>query len=812
MCFEHNFAVCQNTKIMKSEKVKFILLFILNSLLISPAVLAQTIKLQGSLIDKNNRSVGFANVLLLSATDSLLVDAQISNDGGKFNFEAESGNYVLKISFLGFKELTYPISLRVDTNLGKLLLEEDAVSLGEVTIVATRPVITREIDRIIFDASSSTTATGGSALELLQDVPGVIVGHNSIDIIGKGSIKVFINDRETKLSGQELISYLRSYSSDLIGVVEIITTPPAKYDAGGNAGIINIRLKAKRKDYVGGNLSSSYNLSEVDSYGYSGLNLNVNKNRLSAFINTSGNYGHFGYIERNERFYSDQKWEGRSDVRNGTPVFNIEGGTDIELPLKWNLGVQYSFNNNTPSVENDNVDIVRPLGSSQIDSLIISKSIANNSIKKNNFHFHAIKQWGDNGRKMTFDADYLIYDRQYDENLTSYNTYSSEEEIQGSKYSLDKIETRDVDAFSSRLDFVFPFSNFTLNTGAKVSFTNTTNGIIYSHTDFEDTQNNSFEYKERIYALYVDYTGKLNDNLKLKIGLRMEHTNAESFSGYESKSTKIKHTRLFPTIYTQYKISDSHNLNFNLSSRISRPSNNMINPFLMYSNKYSANQGKADLQPSYTYNGEINYLFKNNLSLSAYASLIDNEYGQLLILNPNTNITLALWDNYLKSRIFGITNSYTWKIDWMQTYFQQGVNYRKTTSSSSVTEPEGRGWSYNATIRSTFYLNRSKSFSGTVSGSYTSSQHRSIKVYEPTYDVSLGLRYRMFNNKLTVSANLNSLLVSNHRGTQTSNNLTMKFNNSFSFTTVRFGVAYNFGADISNRKRNYSNSDIQQRL
>lgn len=166
-----------------------------------------------------------------------------------------------------------------------MTLKSSSALLDEVTVTAARPVIKRLVDRVVFDAHNTIASAGGSALDLLREVPGLQVGQNSIGIIGKGGIKVYINDRETKLSGDELIDYLRSYDASQILKVEVITTPPSKYDAAGNAGIINIRLKSRPKDYVGGTASASYSAGEKDNYGYGGVSLNLSKGRVSSFLN-----------------------------------------------------------------------------------------------------------------------------------------------------------------------------------------------------------------------------------------------------------------------------------------------------------------------------------------------------------------------------------------------------------------------------------------------------------------------------------------------------------------------------------------------
>lgn len=234
-------------------------------------ITAQTYRLSGCVKDETGTPVEVANVILLHSTDSMYQDGMITDTNGCFQLQEPKGNYLLRVTLLGYQDLSLPLTLSKDTDLGSLVLKNSSIAMSEVTVTAAKPVIRREIDRVVFDAGNSIASVGGNALDLLHDVPGLRVSQSGVDIIGKGGIKIYINDRETKLSGEELINFLRSYSASQISKVEVITTPPARYDAEGNAGILNIRLKERVKDHIGGNAFGSYLYGEKYNYGYGGL-------------------------------------------------------------------------------------------------------------------------------------------------------------------------------------------------------------------------------------------------------------------------------------------------------------------------------------------------------------------------------------------------------------------------------------------------------------------------------------------------------------------------------------------------------------
>ncbi len=166
----------------------------------------------------------------------------------------------------------------------------------------------------------------------------------------------------------------------------------------------------------------------------------------------------------------------------------------------------------------------------------------------------------------------------------------------------------------------------------------------------------------------------------------------------------------------------------------------------------------------------------------------------------------------MQTHAFGLNNSYTFRTKWLQTYAQHGVSYRRTTSSAATTSPEEKGWAYNASLRNTFFFNEKKTLLATLSGSYSSRQYQGIYLMSPTYSVSAGMLYRLLNNKLSLSLNVNNLFVSHSKLETMSNGLKIIADNQFSFTSFRIGVSYTFGGDIRSKGQRNSNEDIQRRL
>lgn len=774
---------------------------------------AQTYRLSGCVQDENRQPVEVANVLLKQAKDSTYITGMLTDTQGCFSFDQPLGEYLLHITLIGSEDLYVPVVLQGNKNVGELTLKSSSALLDEVTVTAARPVIKRLVDRVVFDAHNTIASAGGSALDLLREVPGLQVGQNSIGIIGKGGIKVYINDRETKLSGDELIDYLRSYDASQILKVEVITTPPSKYDAAGNAGIINIRLKSRPKDYVGGTASASYSVGEKDNYGYGGINLNLSKGRVSSFLNGGTTQGNYETREKNYRYFPQNTWNSRADYTNYMNSFYLQGGVDVSLERDWTVGMQAIYNHSAPKPNNAlSWTEVYDASTVVLDSLLYSNSDKDTGSDRLNLNFHTDKVWDDKGKKMTWDVDYLRDNRDENMGFLSKTLLPDGTEIPGTNFDYNYLQHRKVDVVSSALDFILPFEKYKITAGAKVSFTNTRNGINYDTSDPTLVQDDYFRYKEQIYALYADYSREFSERFSMQLGLRMEHTRTTGIS--EAKDTEDKHdyTRLFPTVYLLYSPTDGHALNFSFSNRISRPSQNMVNPFPFYQNKYTYACGREDLKPSYTYNAELGYTLKNNFNVSAYYSYSDDVFFQVVDLDAETNVTSFLWENFMQTHAFGLNNSYTFRTKWLQTYAQHGVSYRRTTSSAATTSPEEKGWAYNASLRNTFFFNEKKTLLATLSGSYSSRQYQGIYLMSPTYSISAGMLYRLLNNKLSLSLNVNNLFVSHSKLETMSNGLKIIANNQFAFTGFRIGVSYTFGGDIRSKGQRNSNEDIQRRL
>ena len=284
--------------------------------------------------------IEFANVILMDV-DNNFVSGSITNDEGSFTIKSNKGKYNLKVSFIGYKDWVREVLVEnKDIDLGNIQLIQSENKLEEVIISAKKPTIKRKVDRLIFNIENSIISSGGDAIDVLQKTPGVRVDRSSIGLIGKSSVRILINDRLSPLSGEDLVTYLRTLSSDDIAKIEVITNPPSKYEAEGNSGLINIVLKKVKKDFFVGNIRSTYREATYSSV-FLGGGVTYQKNKLSLFVNINSGDGSIEVSETNKIFYPTQSWDTDTKIRYFRKFVSGRIGIDYDISNKTSFGVQY---------------------------------------------------------------------------------------------------------------------------------------------------------------------------------------------------------------------------------------------------------------------------------------------------------------------------------------------------------------------------------------------------------------------------------------------------------------------------------------
>ncbi len=778
---------------MKAPQIKHAIIALL-FVLCPEFVLAQEIMLSGRVVDKKDSSdISFATISVEGADYS---EVGISNEGGEFSISLPGrDNYILKINCIGYKDYEDTLRVQASLNLGFIYLEEDPELIAGAVVVGVKNLVRREIDRLVFDASAIAVASL-SLYDLLSSTPGVTVIGDDISIIGSGGVKVLIDDRDTKLEGKELIAILKSYSSEDVDKIEVITTPPSKYDAEGSAGIINIRMKRRMSDYFGGSVSDMQLFSKYNGNEYSAT-LHYNKGRLRAYSGIAGGFGHHGNENNSVKYYPDLTYDDRTEHVNNNLYIVPRLEIDYKLPKDYTIGMVASYLYMKPDYDVYLSSITTENGTSTTSNTHRDSDIITNQYDVN---FHIDKQLDSTGKKITLDADILGYDSNWD------TDYSSD-----SWFNYQNVQSYKINIFSTRLDAYLPYDKLTLNVGAKYSYTDNNTRLDYTDNSTLNLSNDNFLYLEHIAAVYGDASLNISPKFQLKAGVRAEYTNIEGISYITNESNHRDYLKFFPTLYLKYSPSETSAHSLSLTRRINRPYYSTLNPMVSYSSDHSYTEGNPYLNPSYNYRASYGYTY-NNLSFELMYSFTDDVFDYLMTMDTQTNVTIYKWMNYKKQHRIILNNSYFFnKWNWLQSYLSHSVYWNK--SIAEVEEEYSRnGWTYSMNLYNTFYFNRAKTFTGNLSLYFRTKTYTADQVEEPYYYINGGLQHTFFNNKLALGFSVYNILASKYRATQYDGDLYIVSDNIYNYRSFNISLTWRFGGYSRSGGRSRSNSEERNRV
>uniref|UniRef100_A0AB33JHV9 Outer membrane beta-barrel family protein n=1 Tax=Prevotella sp. GTC17260 TaxID=3236796 RepID=A0AB33JHV9_9BACT len=795
---------------MRKSRILFV--FTILTLVVSH-VHAQTALLHGTVLDKDERVIDYANVLLLSR-DSAFIKGTMVDQQGQYSISIEPGKYLVQVKAMGFKAILQPVEISSGGLEQTFRLSMSDFSLKEIVVTSKTPLVKREADKLIFDANQVAPASH-DALDILKNVPGVVVTNDDIKILGQQGVKVLINGKEQKLGIQEFLILLKSYQAEQVDKIEVMTTPPSRFDAEGSAGLINIKLKKNKIDYMSTTLNYGY---QYDKYHTNTANINFiyNRNRLNFSLNGYGAFGKSRYKETNQEEYEMYNRQSTSHSISKNNNYNFRGNIDYQLTPNTTIGALGTYSRNKNNTNLDGTSKFYSKTEQQIDSILLSKNPGHVTTDNYRLGTYLDATLDTLGRKVHFDVDYLrsTYDAEKTFSSTTHNPLTNHT---SGNYGFNNDNDRSINAVTSALDFILPFKHYTVNLGAKLSLAKTKNKINYYNQPALEDQNDLFYFTENVYSLYAELSKTFSPKLSFKSGLRLEHTytkgkNRDTAHNHSPlKETSDTYTRLFPVLYLGYNPHEDHQFNLSLSSRISRPSFRNINPFVLYTNKYSTVSGKPDLKPAYTYKVNLGYTLQGNFNLDLFYSYSTDDFTQVQKADVAHKTLHTFWDNVLDSHIIGINNSYFFdKIDWMQLFLIHGITYETSKSKSLYTIPTRKSLSYIAMMNTSFFFNQAKTFTGWMNASYSSPQNLATTDTKATYNLDLGAQYALLDRKLKIALSLNSILSSHVRGNVNSPDFKMSFDNTYSYPTLNLSITYILGAKLSGKR--YSNTEIQERM
>lgn len=618
--------------------------------------------ISGQISSDDRTSLAFANVLLHNAPDSTFVKGSITDMDGRYIFEeVANGSYYISASMVGFESKASEV-FQIDNGQSfevPTITLVEGLALDEVVVKSTKPLFVQKIDRMVINVESSILSSGSSALEILERSPGVIVNrqNNEISLIGKSGVVILINGRNSNMPQSSIIQLLEGMGSDNIETIELITTPPANFDAEGNAGFVNVVLKENPE--IG--LNGSYSISGGYGNG-STTSDNISFNYRFSKFNLFGTYSFLrngqGQIItfRRSSLNEQNELESLNTISTRDPVrrnHNLRLGFDYEISSKTIVGALLNGYDNQWTM--DAINSSKALPSATSAELINTelnqwRHFSGNVNLKHNFN---------KDKTLTIDLDYLYYNN---ENPTDYmnRIFDSQGLLEGEEF-IKSDKSTPINFVVAKTDFSNTLSEkLAIEIGAKATFSDFDNAVSASNLiddvfEEDPTLTNTSNLNENIFAAYTSLDFQLSDKTSLKTGLRYEHTDTEVTTQTEGTVVDRNFGTFFPTAFISHKINDSLNYNFAYSKRIRRPTINNLAPFVIFIDPTSFITGNPSLRPSISNSIKFDLNYKRNLITLQYGIIKEGISGFQPRFDGDTDRLLFESTNIDKITVFSLT-------------------------------------------------------------------------------------------------------------------------------------------------------------
>jgi len=778
-------------------------------------------RLQGILLRASDRqAIDMGNALLRRLPDSTLVTGVVTDSLGTFSLTASTGTYLLELRALGYqgqyKTITLPAT---GLDLGELLLSEETQQLRGVEVRGRRPIITRQADRLVFDAQQ-ISAGAQNVLDVLKRTPGLSVTDDGISIIGRGKAIILINDKRVRLSGEALTGLLRSYSQSDIAEVQVLTTPPAKYEAEGNAGVLNIVMKKAQNDYFGGSISANASLYKGRISPSVSTGLNYKQGRVSASLNLDGSLssivGNFDTYRTapSTRLYSAST---SSFDYKGRGV-NVRGGLDYTINPELTVGFTATYAPSRKQIDRTNETrnyTIRPDGSHDLQLRLPGAASEKDHGAYTALNLHLEKTFAKApGRKISWDADYVGSRTSSDDRFASTGYLADGSPVAGSDFSYKGHKGQQVHSYLTNVDVTLPLGQTILAFGAKGTWSRTDNSNEYfAHTTL-GARTDAILFDEHVYALYTDITQPLSAKWNLRGGLRMEYTHTAGKVKGEPDLKTRDYVNFFPTLYLGFTPSERHALSFEGTIRLDRPHFSQLSPYPLYENQYSTISGKEDLRPTKQGSLTFGYTLDGSLNFQAFANYSWDGITPLALLDPHTSAVRYLIDNAETKYNVGLQNSYFFhSFSFLQCYISHQIGY--TTSSVAYNGRPlnaDKGLSYSASLNGTLFFNHTKTFSGNFYLNYRTPEisgagRTSSQVYS-----SVSLNYSLLNGRLRLQMGITNIASPDPRTTLTTEGNTIEVVNMSIRNMLTASLTYTFGAHLQDKQASKNAEAMRSRF
>jgi outer membrane cobalamin receptor len=766
----------------------------------------------GVIIDATTQSpLDFVNVTLFKQGSKTPIAGVSSDKDGVFIIPSvPNGKYMLRASFVGYNSVNQPLSIEgKPLNVGVIKLATNTKNLAEVEVIGQGTQMRFDIDKKVFSVDQNIAAAGGTATDVLRNIPSVKVNNEgNVSLRKDANVEVWINGKPSGLTVDNRAQVLQQMPAESIESIEIMTNPSAKFNPEGTAGIINLVMKKNRKAGYYGSLSAGLMYPTGGKVGGTiGANINYSSSKIDTYLNIGYRAMSFKGGGNTQR-YNYKGADTTLLMQNAVNEFSYGGlflraGVDYHLNEKNTIslaGFGMSGSGNTKStIDYLLTDEVRNLTLRDYDRTNTGVGIRP-SMSVNLDYRHDFNKKGDHN--ILTSLAYSTHTRGGDNRFQQTDPLAS--------FDITQNSISDSKEFVFKSDYTNKFTETSrLEAGWQSTINNRfSNAFGYKTLNNEDLRDykNIFDYSELIHAAYITYGDRFFDKLSVQGGLRAEYmdkiftnTTATTMKTIDPKPT----FELFPSMYLSYTMTKSDEFQLNYTRRVNRPRGRQINPFRDYSDSTSISYGNPGLLPEYSSSLEFNYMKtweNHSLSASAYYRSTDNVIEDVRFLNKqtmeNTYMNIAKTQNsgielVAKNNLFKILNLTT-SFNMYYSQMDSSIYVNPYNTAVNTTIPGQNTVSWSANVIANFML--SKTFSGQITGEYSSPTLIAQGIESAEYQVDLGLRKTFLDRKLSVNLMAMDIFNFNKERTITSGAGFYQIAESyFHRRMIGVTVSYNFG-------------------
>jgi len=747
-------------------------------------------KISLKVLNQQQQPIENATAELLRSKDSSLVKTALSDKSGLAEFEnIPFGSYFIKTSLVNYeKQFSATVILSAEQSsltVADAVLQLSVTQLKAIEVTGRKPFIQRLSDRIVVNVDNSVINAGSSAFDVLERSPGILIDANdNISMRGRSGVIIMIDGKPSPMSGADLVNYLRSLPSNAIERIDLITNPSSKYDAAGNAGIIDIRMKKDQRYGTNGSVTTGYGQGV-----YPKANAGINFNHRNKAMNLFGGYNYayrmnLNHLLLDRNFFSNGQFTGKDEKDNYTKIplelntFRI--GADFFPSKKTIFGFVVNSNINSVRPFNNNSSVV--IDQSKQPIFTFNTQTRNRHKNKNavaNFNFK--HTFDSTGKELTADVDLGYFSSN---NFSSVNTqyYQLNGTPLQPDYILDSYQKGNLKLATVKADYVNPLKKKArLEAGFKTSFVKTDNDALFynmsSGTPEDDVnKTNHFYYDENINAAYLNYK-KEYQKIDFQIGLRAENTNVKTKQVKGNITWDSSYTQLFPSAFLNYKLKENQTIGVSVSRRIDRPNYSQLNPFLFLIDVTTYSTGNPSLLPQFTWSYELNYTVKNiNLTLG-YSHTKNNQnivITRFKDVFPNIpsddNVTVQIPVNLSSSDYIGLTVAAPVRINrWWNMMNNANIFYNHFNGNLAGTALNNGKMVASLSTNQTFTLK--KGWTAEMNVNYNSGGQYGFMVTRPQWGIGAGVQKTLWKGKGQVRFNITDIFWTNlPRATITYNN------------------------------------------